>query len=154
MLKLRMALPPTANHRLLPVRAGKGVRMVKAPKYREWMDSAALFVREQALDALDLDAKTAKADSSGALFACEVTALTVVCFPDNRRSDLDNVLKGVNDALVKARVIADDSLITTQIAQRGANIPRGMVEVYVWPASSADAAALSSVLSKLTYGKA
>ena len=144
MLKLRMALPPTANHRLLPVKAGNGVRMVKAPKYREWMDSAALFVREQAADAFDLDAKAVKDDSSWPLFACEVTALTVVCFPDKRRSDLDNVLKGVNDALVKARVIADDSLITTQIAQRGANIPRGMVEVYIWDAGSADAAELSS----------
>ena len=40
MLKLRMALPPTANHRLLPVKAGNGVRMVKAPKYREWLNRA------------------------------------------------------------------------------------------------------------------
>lgn len=153
MLKLRMSLPPTANHRLLPVKAGKGVRMVKAPKYREWMESAAMFVREQALDALELDKAVANTHSQP-LFAQEVTALTVVYFPDRRRSDLDNVLKGVNDALVKARVIADDSLITTQIAQRGANIPRGMVEVYIWPEDSADAAELSSVLSKLTYGKA
>lgn len=172
MLKLRMSLPPTANHRLLPVKAGKGVRMVKAPKYREWLNSAVAALKEQAAyvyaddeDAMQLGivmgtpsakdvmehgvlpyAKTAL--STKPPVTEPVTALTVVHFPNNRRCDLDNVLKGANDALVKAGVIADDSLITTQIAQRGANAEGGLVEVYICLRNSMEDIEIQAALFK------
>lgn len=143
MLKLRMALPPTANHRLLPVKAGNGVRMVKAPKYREWLNRAVASLKEQArhADLMRLEMP----------FEEQVTVLVVVRFPDRRRCDLDNVLKGVNDALVQAGILKDDSLITTQVAQRYPDIKGGLVEVYITLHESLEDTDLAASLSRLTY---
>lgn len=167
MLKLRMALPPTANHRLLPVKAGNGVRMVKAPRYREWLNRAVASLKEQArhADLMRLGVAYHQGPSNGPDFQNEsaylppealpideqVTVLVVVRFPDRRRCDLDNVLKGVNDALVQAGILKDDSLITTQVAQRYPDIKGGLVEVYITLHESLEDTDLAASLSRLTY---
>ena len=84
-------------------------------------------------------------------FEEQVTVLVVVRFPDRRRCDLDNVLKGVNDALVQAGILKDDSLITTQVAQRYPDIKGGLVEVYITLHESLEDTDLAASLSRLTY---
>ena len=49
--------------------------------------------------------------------------------PDNRRRDIDNVLKALLDSLVHAHVIKDDSQICRLIAEKMCNIEQGQVIV-------------------------
>lgn len=51
--------------------------------------------------------------------------------PDNRRRDLDNMMKGLLDGLVHAQVIEDDSLIDRLTIERGFVCKGGKVRVYV-----------------------
>lgn len=51
--------------------------------------------------------------------------------PDNRRRDLDNMMKGLLDGLVHAQVIEDDSQIDRLSIQRGVVCKGGKVRVYV-----------------------
>ena len=110
-ITLQLSLPPTANHRLMP--SGSGRRLILAPEYRQWQQAAHWQLRSQILpdimdfmplqQALQLDIR--------------------VYFPDRRRHDLDNVLKGLQDLLVEEKIIADDSLIQ-QVTLSRAGISR------------------------------
>ena len=124
MLYLSLSLPPTSNHRLMPTTRGRGLGLTKGPKYRAWMN------REAARIAYGLP-------ESFQTLSEPVISLVHVTFPDNRRRDLDNVLKPLNDVLVKAKVLQDDRLVQTQIVDRGpANKDLGgLVEVFIWAAS-------------------
>jgi len=51
--------------------------------------------------------------------------------PDNRRRDLDNMMKGLLDGLVHAQVIEDDGLIDRLTIERGVVCQGGKVRVYV-----------------------
>lgn len=51
--------------------------------------------------------------------------------PDNRRRDLDNMMKGLLDGLVHAQVIEDDSQIDRLSIERGVVCKGGRVRVYV-----------------------
>ncbi|MFM9932867.1 RusA family crossover junction endodeoxyribonuclease [Achromobacter xylosoxidans] len=51
--------------------------------------------------------------------------------PDNRRRDLDNMMKGLLDGLVHAQVIEDDGLIDRLTIERGVVCEGGKVRVYV-----------------------
>lgn len=51
--------------------------------------------------------------------------------PDNRRRDLDNMMKGLLDGLVHAQVIEDDSQIDKLSIERGVVCNGGRVRVYV-----------------------
>lgn len=51
--------------------------------------------------------------------------------PDRRRRDLDNLPKGLLDALVHAGVIEDDSLIDRLMIERGVVCPGGKVRVFI-----------------------
>jgi len=57
-------------------------------------------------------------------------ALTVFP-PDRRRRDLDNLPKGILDALTHAGVIEDDSLIDRLLIERATSCPGGKVRVVV-----------------------
>jgi len=57
-------------------------------------------------------------------------ALTVFP-PDRRRRDLDNLPKGVLDALTHAGVIEDDSLIDRLLIERGQTCAGGKLRVFV-----------------------
>jgi crossover junction endodeoxyribonuclease RusA len=56
---------------------------------------------------------------------------TVVCPPDRRRRDLDNVHKAMLDALEHAGVYEDDSQIDVLPVWRGAVVPGGTVTVQI-----------------------
>lgn len=51
--------------------------------------------------------------------------------PDKRTRDLDNHLKGLQDALTHAKVYVDDSAISQLHTYRGVIIPHGMVLVRI-----------------------
>lgn len=53
--------------------------------------------------------------------------------PDNRRRDLDNMMKGLLDGLVHAQVIEDDSQIDKLSIERGVVCKGGRVRVFVTP---------------------
>lgn len=119
MVKLDLTLPPSSNHRLMASASGRG--LIKAPKYRAWMQTETTRLAAQ-MQRKGLE--TIKEP---------VTSLVYVTFPDRRKRDLDNVLKAVNDVLVAAGVIKDDSLITTQITKKGPVIKSYQgLEVRLW----------------------
>lgn len=51
--------------------------------------------------------------------------------PDNRRRDLDNMMKGLLDGLVHAKVIEDDGFIDRLSIARGAVCKGGLVRVFI-----------------------
>lgn len=53
--------------------------------------------------------------------------------PDNRRRDLDNMLKCVCDALTYAGIYADDSQIDRLLIERGTVTPGGALRVIITP---------------------
>ncbi len=64
-------------------------------------------------------------------------ALYIMAYPpDRRRRDLDNILKGVQDALVFARVIEDDYQVAELHVIRRPPEPPGRVRVVVEPIES------------------
>ena len=59
-------------------------------------------------------------------------AVVITCHaPDKRRRDLDNLVKGLNDALTHAGLWADDEQIDDLRIIRGANVSGGKVVVSV-----------------------
>lgn len=103
MISVILPLPPTSNHRLV---ASRGGRLIKSEQYRRWQDEAALIASSQAL-------KTGPLTGS-------IAVMVRAVFNDRRTRDLDNVLKPVNDVLVKGHVIKDDGLIDMQLICRQA----------------------------------
>lgn len=59
-------------------------------------------------------------------------AVQVIAYPPDRRArDLDNILKGLLDALQHARAIENDSLIDSLLISRGERCKGGRVDVVV-----------------------
>ena len=56
----------------------------------------------------------------------------VIHFATNHKQDLDNRIKGLQDALVHAGVIADDSLVHQLYVIRGDNRKGGEMSVKIW----------------------
>lgn len=77
-------------------------------------------------------------------FAAPVSLELAVRPPDNRRRDLDNLLKGLQDALVHAGLLADDSLIRRLSVRMDAPVAGGFVRVRVAALDSADASSSDS----------
>lgn len=85
---IELPWPPTANH-MYTIHRG---RKIKSPEYRAWVQSAS---------------------QSLAMPPSPIVGPWVVIFdvsrPDNRRRDLDNLLKQCLDLLVLCGVVEDDS---------------------------------------------
>ena len=59
-------------------------------------------------------------------------AVVITCHaPDKRRRDLDNLVKGLNDALTHAGVWEDDSQVKRMLVEWGPVIPEGKVEITI-----------------------
>lgn len=86
-----LSYPPATNNLYANV-PGKG--RVKTERYAGWLDESGWRIAAQ------------RPGRIVGPFATEIT----VTRPDNRRRDLDNMLKPVLDCLVRHRVIPDDSL--------------------------------------------
>ena len=89
-------LPPTANHRLIPVNG----RLITSPKMRKWKEYASKHVAEVVRE-LELEQP----------IPGRVAVSLVIQWPDRRKRDLDGPIKPVLDALVKGGLIEDDSNI-------------------------------------------
>lgn len=90
-LSFRLPYPPSVNKAFRNV-AGRG--RVKSKEYRAWAEEAAIRAR--------LQIKTQRVPGP---FRCEIIATK----PDNRRRDLDNLLKTALDLLNSESIIDDDS---------------------------------------------
>lgn len=133
MITVSIELPPSSNHRLLPIKG----RQIKAPAYRNWLDRAACSIAAQ----LPRD----HAPLKGALFS-----LVGVIFPDKRKRDIDNILKPVNDALVKGGAIHDDSLLTWQaVCKLGISKKAAKVEIIILTEQDQGAGAIKALMSAL-----
>jgi len=93
-LTARLPLPPTNNHRLLPVVRHGRVRLITGPKMRAWKDEVAGLL-----------------ERSEGLGSEPVTVAIAIAFPDKRRRDIDGPVKPILDALVDAGWFDDDSQV-------------------------------------------
>lgn len=90
-LSFRLPYPPSVNKAFRNV-PGRG--RVKSKEYRAWAEEAAIRARIQI-----------KQQRVSGPFRCEIVATK----PDNRRRDLDNILKTTLDLLNAESIIDDDS---------------------------------------------
>lgn len=88
---IELPLPPSGNNLFLNVR-GRG--RVPAPKYRAWRDAASAMVL---------------AASVGSRIRGPYALHIRAGRPDNRKRDLDNILKSLSDAIVRGGAVVDDS---------------------------------------------
>lgn len=168
-LQFKTSIPPTSNQRLMPVVMGNKARLVKSPDYRKWMENTVQDISLQAraistsyravcqtlneakqdalnnqyLGAAEIFADMTKAVKGGDSYTLtdELYIVVAVCPPDKRKRDVDNVLKPINDALVQARVIEDDSKIVMEMALKlppdRKNKRHGEVQVFIFDKSEA-----------------
>jgi Holliday junction resolvase RusA-like endonuclease len=90
---LRFTIPPTGNHRLIPIKVNGKLRLATAKKMRDWKDAVAK----------ELEGEEPIENLGGYIVKIKVW------WPDRRRRDLDGPVKVIFDALVKAKIITDDS---------------------------------------------
>jgi crossover junction endodeoxyribonuclease RusA len=113
MLMIKLPFPPSTNTLYRNVR-GRG--RVKTARYNTWIAAARLNVGPVAL----IDAKI-------------VLDLTLGR-PDRRRRDVSNLIKAVEDLMVKCNVIADDSQVE-EVRARWGQVDG--CEVRIWEAKDA-----------------
>lgn len=100
---LRIPMPVSANARLTRSYRGRG--MVETSKYRSWKEQAIWLIKPQ------ID----KPFSPEAKIHVDVT----LHFPDKRKRDVDNPMKGFLDACSIAGVWNDDSQVDVLNIRRG-----------------------------------
>ena len=87
---------PTKKNSLRRMKFGRRVKTLPSQEYVAWERMAVILFSAQACAfGISLPLKRAEVD-------IEIT------FPDRRRTDISNKIEGIMDAMVKARVIADD----------------------------------------------
>ena len=89
-LRIKLPWPPSVNHYW----KARGSRRFISPKAKAWLDEAILLLR----------AKRVRFEGAVAIHMRFSP-------PDRRKRDGDNLEKAIMDALVKAGVIKDDSLV-------------------------------------------
>ena len=92
MIRLILPYPPSVNRLWRTTKSG---RVYCSPRYVAWRDHAKWAIHEQA--------KRVRVTGM-----YKLTLLAVK--PDRRRRDIGNLEKAVNDALVAAKVVEDDSM--------------------------------------------
>ena len=93
---IAIAIPPTGNHRLMPICMGGRGRLVKSPKFRKWEKETGEDIRGRTDPIEDKD-----------LFV-----RSTLRWPDKRKRDIDGPVKSLLDLVVRERFILDDSLIS------------------------------------------
>lgn len=124
MISLDLPYPPSTNHLFHNAAKGRS----RTPRYNAWINEALWMVKQQ---------RPAK-------IVGVFTLLIVATRPDLRRRDASNLIKPVEDLLVKAGVIEDDHLaqrVASEWADLGP-VPGGKLCAVVEPyTASADAMA-------------
>tara|TARA_R110000803_G_scaffold90776_1_gene158234 strand:- start:52 stop:423 length:372 start_codon:yes stop_codon:yes gene_type:complete len=95
-LKVKLKLPPTSNHRLIPVNG----RLITSPKMRAW--------KKYAEEAVTISIMGHLGDTP---MTGNLSVTIIIGWPDYRKRDIDGPVKPVLDALTKGGMIKDDSLI-------------------------------------------
>ena len=119
---IELPYPPTVNHYW----GQRGNRRFILKRGQEFRASVCAIVRAMGVEPM-----------SG-----RVLVDTVVCPPDRRRRDLDNVCKATFDALAHAGVYDDDCQIDALHVERGAVVEGGMVTVRIIEVTDDQQAAL------------
>ncbi len=124
MITLSLSYPPSVNRYWRTVRVGNANRTLisrEGRDYRAEAQRAVLLAR-------------AAAHLPRAPLSMPVAVIIAVRAPDNRRRDLDNILKATLEALVHAGVLADDSLVHALYVERmNPEPPRGRIDLTISP---------------------
>lgn len=102
------------NHRLMPVRMGKIVRLITAPAYRDAKAAATLRLIEQW--------------NARPRFAGFVQLTGTVFMPDRRKRDAGNYRKLLTDALTGV-AYEDDSQLVREVWELGGIVPKEQARV-------------------------
>ena len=109
--------PPTVNHWHQPVKMGRGVRVIKSKKARDYESLVIEVMTALKLDGEFLDGK--------------LTVSLTLNPPTLARYDIDNRTKGVFDGLSAARFWLDDEQVINLIIKKGEKQKGGNVLVKV-----------------------
>lgn len=132
---LTLPFPPSTNNLFVTM----GRKRVSSPQARAYAKTVSEHVR-------DLRAPQAPAG--------ELRAVIAAWVPDRRRRDVENLLKAPIDGLVKAGVMADDSLIVDLRIYR-AGLDRQNPRITVWlEAANRTTQAVAVALANKTKRKA
>lgn len=107
-------IPVSANQRLIRSKTGKA--LIASQRYRAWFKRAVLSLKMQ---------------RTRPTLSCRIGVSIVLHYPDNRRRDLDNSLKGLFDAMTHAGVWKDDSQIDCINVIRSSVAKPGYVSVRI-----------------------
>ncbi len=108
-------IPVSANQRLIRSKTGKA--LIASQRYRAWFKRAVLSLKMQ---------------RTRPTLSCRIGVSIVLHYPDNRRRDLDNSLKGLFDAMTHAGVWKDDSQIDKLHILRAEPEKPGKLIARVW----------------------
>ena len=121
--KLTLPWPPSVNKYYRTPRTGKlAGRTLISEEGRRFRTEAVLMLRQQKVEQIK----------------GRVAVMLHAYPPDRRRRDLDNLLKGVLDALVHAGAIEDDSLVDDLHVIRKPIVKDGQLTVFVRPADATE----------------
>ena len=110
--------PPTVNHYHQPVRQGRGVRIIKGAKAREYQDDAVAAIVSAGLDAEGIDGPV---------------RITITLNPPTlARYDVDGRPKGILDAITASGFWLDDSQVQSMTVEKGEKVKGGSAVVKVW----------------------
>ena len=99
--RFKLPLPPTSNHRLIPIKVNGRVRLATSPEMRRWKkEVGGLLAGESPIPCL-----------YGYRIRMEIY------WPDRRKRDIDGPVKVCLDALVKAGILVDDSHVRCLIVE-------------------------------------
>jgi crossover junction endodeoxyribonuclease RusA len=115
--EFEMPWPPTVNHYHQPIRVGKGARIIKGVKARQYAELA-----DKYLETMDLcDIKLSE----------RLSVHLTLHPPTLAKYDVDNRTKGVFDALSNAKFWLDDEQVDRLTLRKGDKIKGGLVVVRV-----------------------
>lgn len=125
-VKLDLPWPPSVNHYKT---VGAIVRTKNGKTYQKRVNSKETIAYYWEVKALVIELNQAEAFKFKQHAKIPVSACLSIHPPDNRRRDLDNLLKVLLDSLVHGGLIHDDSQIHRLFVQKLGIIPEGKVVV-------------------------
>lgn len=121
-MKISLPWPPTVNTywRSVLMPRGKGskekmIRVLLSKEGREYRERASAAIREQKIPTNAVSGK--------------LEVEIIACPPDRRARDLDNLFKGLLDALKANKVIRDDADIDDLHIRRGHVVKDGQIQI-------------------------
>ena len=127
-ITLELPYPPSVNHYWKYIRSGNSIRVYIAQAGIEYRDETKSRV---------VDYKVRNGEPFHSIFPClrlEKIQIKIYAYPpDNRKRDLDNILKCLLDSLEHAYVYDDDSRIVQIYAEKMEKVEGGKIIVQISP---------------------